>query len=187
MLIKSEKQNSNQVWWVGGGILVGAAITSGNSLVVNPGGTANATSSALGFSNANAQFAVISGSATTVPIAVRAASGQTASLLQMSDSAGTSLIFSVSAAGVVRTDSYFRGRGIQSIFDDSISIGALAGNNIQLGSATGSVGGGSRVIGITDAITVPTTNPTGGGVLYAEGGALKWRGSSGTITTIANA
>jgi hypothetical protein len=35
--------------------------------------------------------------------------------------------------------------------------------------------------------TVPTANPTGGGVLYVEGGALKYRGSSGTITTIANA
>jgi hypothetical protein len=35
--------------------------------------------------------------------------------------------------------------------------------------------------------TVPTANPTGGGVLYVEAGALKFRGSSGTITTIANA
>lgn len=33
--------------------------------------------------------------------------------------------------------------------------------------------------------TVPTANPTGGGVLYVEAGALKYRGSSGTITTIA--
>ena len=35
--------------------------------------------------------------------------------------------------------------------------------------------------------TIPTANPTGGGVLYVEAGALKFRGSSGTITTIANA
>jgi hypothetical protein len=35
--------------------------------------------------------------------------------------------------------------------------------------------------------TVPTANPTGGGVLYVEAGALKYRGSSGTVTTIANA
>jgi hypothetical protein len=35
--------------------------------------------------------------------------------------------------------------------------------------------------------TAPTTNPTGGGFLYSEGGALKWRGSSGTVTTIAPA
>jgi hypothetical protein len=35
--------------------------------------------------------------------------------------------------------------------------------------------------------TVPTANPSGGGVLYVEAGALKYRGSSGTVTTIANA
>ena len=33
--------------------------------------------------------------------------------------------------------------------------------------------------------TAPSTNPTGGGFLYSEAGALKWRGSSGTVTTIA--
>jgi hypothetical protein len=32
--------------------------------------------------------------------------------------------------------------------------------------------------------TAPTANLTGGGILYVEAGALKYRGSSGTITTI---
>lgn len=35
--------------------------------------------------------------------------------------------------------------------------------------------------------TAPSGNPSGGGVLYVENGALKYRGSSGTVTTIANA
>jgi hypothetical protein len=35
--------------------------------------------------------------------------------------------------------------------------------------------------------TAPASNPTGGGYLYVESGALKYRGSSGTVTTIANA
>jgi hypothetical protein len=48
-------------------------------------------------------------------------------------------------------------------------------------------GSGVGVIGVANATTVPTTNPTGGGVLYVEGGALKYLGSSGTVTTIANA
>ena len=30
-------------------------------------------------------------------------------------------------------------------------------------------------------------DPNGGGVLYAQGGALKWKGSTGKITTIAQA
>lgn len=59
-------------------------------------------------------------------------------------------------------------------------------NNGNLGfGTTDQFGGGAQVIGIQNATTVPTTNPTGGGILYAEAGALKWRGSAGTITTIA--
>ena len=38
---------------------------------------------------------------------------------------------------------------------------------------------------LADANVVPDGNPTGGGYMYSEGGALKWRGSSGTVTTIA--
>jgi hypothetical protein len=48
-------------------------------------------------------------------------------------------------------------------------------------------GTGDRVIYIANAGTVPSANPSGGGILYCEGGALKYRGSSGTVTTIAPA
>lgn len=53
--------------------------------------------------------------------------------------------------------------------------------------ATGSFGGGSGVIFVGNRTTAPTSNPAGGGILYVESGALKYRGSSGTVTTIANA
>ena len=43
-----------------------------------------------------------------------------------------------------------------------------------------------KVIGIANG-TAPTTSPAGIGQLYVEGVALKYRGSSGTVTTIANA
>jgi hypothetical protein len=59
-----------------------------------------------------------------------------------------------------------------------------ADGNIGMGT-TAQFGSGVKVVGLANAATVPTTNPTGGGVLYAEAGALKWRGSSGTVTTIA--
>jgi hypothetical protein len=52
---------------------------------------------------------------------------------------------------------------------------------------TTSVGGGVKVLAIGNATTAPTSNPTSGGILYVEGGALKYRGSSGTTTTIAAA
>ncbi len=57
--------------------------------------------------------------------------------------------------------------------------------NIGLGG--NSFGGGTQTVFIANAGTVPTTNPTGGGIMYVEGGALKYRGSSGTITVIAPA
>lgn len=55
------------------------------------------------------------------------------------------------------------------------------------GSGSGSYGGGTGVIFIANDNTDPTSNPTGGGILYVSGGALKYRGSSGTTTTIASA
>lgn len=51
-----------------------------------------------------------------------------------------------------------------------------------IGSANSSAGN----IGIANG-TAPTGNPSGGGFLYVEAGALKYRGSSGTVTPIAPA
>jgi hypothetical protein len=59
-----------------------------------------------------------------------------------------------------------------------------ASGNLLLGGTTTP---GAKVMYIANATTVPASNPTGGGVLYVEGGALKYRGSSGTVTTIAAA
>jgi hypothetical protein len=40
---------------------------------------------------------------------------------------------------------------------------------------------------IADASVAPSVNPAGGGILYVEEGALKYRGSNGTVTIIAPA
>ena len=48
-------------------------------------------------------------------------------------------------------------------------------------------GSGNGVIGIANTVSAPSTTPSGGGVLYVQAGALKYKGSSGTVTTIANA
>lgn len=69
---------------------------------------------------------------------------------------------------------------------DRMGFEATTFNTFMLASS-GSYGGGSGVLFVGNATTVPTTNPTGGGILYVEAGALKYRGSSGTVTTIANA
>lgn len=54
-------------------------------------------------------------------------------------------------------------------------------------NSTGSFGAGTGVVFIANRSAAPSGTPSGGGVLYAEAGALKWKGSSGTVTTIAPA
>lgn len=58
--------------------------------------------------------------------------------------------------------------------------------NIGLNTST-QFGGGVGVIGLLNRATAPSTNPTGGGVLYCSAGALLYRGSSGSVTTVAPA
>jgi len=61
-----------------------------------------------------------------------------------------------------------------------------AGGNIGF-RTTSQFGRGQGVIAIANASVAPTVNPAGGGILYVEDGALKYRGSNGTITAIAPA
>jgi hypothetical protein len=59
--------------------------------------------------------------------------------------------------------------------------------NLSLLTSTKSYGSGIGVIFIANRNTAPTVNPVGGGLLYVEAGALKFRGSAGTVTVIAPA
>lgn len=69
---------------------------------------------------------------------------------------------------------------------DAIYVKNAAGiANIGLNGS--SFGSGEGVVFVKNAVTIPTTNPTGGGVFFVEAGALKYRGSGGTVTTIAAA
>lgn len=58
-------------------------------------------------------------------------------------------------------------------------------DNVAIGQAADSFGGGVGVVFLATAGTLPTTNPTGGGILYVDAGALKYRGTAGTVTTVA--
>jgi hypothetical protein len=59
-----------------------------------------------------------------------------------------------------------------------------SGNLLLKATAAGTSAVG--VLGMGNA-TAPSSSPAGMGQLYVEGGALKFRGSSGTVTTIAAA
>jgi hypothetical protein len=59
--------------------------------------------------------------------------------------------------------------------------------DLILGLQAASLGGGVGVAFISNASTVPTSNPANGGILYVSGGALFYRGSAGTVTPLAPA
>jgi hypothetical protein len=109
----------------------------------------------------------------------------TAGRLQVVGSTGGSGIFSVDS-DTTRVD-------IQS-YNKPLALNR-AGNNVFICQGSGNVSIGNvtafgsnavAVLGLANA-TVPTTSPAGMGQLYVEAGALKYRGSSGTVTTIAAA
>ncbi len=60
-------------------------------------------------------------------------------------------------------------------------------SDVSLCSGAPDLGSGVKVVFIGNRTTAPTTNPVGGGILYVEAGSLKFRGSSGTVSTIAAA
>lgn len=75
-----------------------------------------------------------------------------------------------------------------AFFGDTLEMGAAnnyVDNNLNIGY--GGNGGGVNVLAIANSSSIPTTNPSDGGVLYVQNGQLKYRGSSGTVSTIANA
>ncbi|SVD16978.1 uncharacterized protein METZ01_LOCUS369832, partial [marine metagenome] len=61
-------------------------------------------------------------------------------------------------------------------------VGPGSSTGINLAWNTVQFGGGNGVIALGNADTVPASTPSGGGVIYTEGGALKYKGSSGTVT-----
>jgi len=66
-------------------------------------------------------------------------------------------------------------------------LNIACGGLLALELSSGYYGATGTVIHIPDLTTAPTSNPGSGGLLYAEAGALKWRSSNGTISTIATA
>ena len=63
-------------------------------------------------------------------------------------------------------------------------VGSRGNIGIQ---TTSQFGKGQGVVAIANASVAPSGNPAGGGILYVEDGALKYRGSNGTVTVIAPA
>jgi len=65
-----------------------------------------------------------------------------------------------------------------------VNANVVRGNNNVLEAEAVTVDG-DGVVFLANVTAAPVSNPVGGGFLYVEAGALKYRGTSGTITTIA--
>jgi len=77
--------------------------------------------------------------------------------------------------------------GLKELATDGSSLGAFVVYTRGASFAERFRIGSEGVVRVANTSTPPSSDPTGGGYLYVESGALKFRGSSGTITTIAAA
>ena len=149
----------------GGEVLVGAAASTGTLA---------------------STFGLTTLSASTVGLVVRGSASQSADLQQWQNNSG-GVDAKIATGGRGTFESVVLTGGAILNPSGTTNIRVSNSNNTMLNTFTESYGGGVRVLGIRNADTVPSSNPTDGGVLYVEAGALKYRGSSGTVTTIANA
>ena len=177
-----------QSWQDSAGTVLASVTSNGSILGRYVGATGTPY---FDFTNTN-QLVLMTSDAARIGMQVRGAASQSANLTQWQNNSGT-VLASIDANGAFSTSGTITTSGNLSLSGGTgniIGSGGLAcmnlgsSRNIQLGSATGSYGGGAVVIGIANASTVPTSNATGGGILYVESGALKYRGSSGTVTTL---
>jgi hypothetical protein len=80
------------------------------------------------------------------------------------------------------------GRNASNTSFETIAVFQRLGAGGNIGIRTSSqFGKGQGVIAIANATVAPSVNPAGGGILYVQDGALKYRGSNGTVTAIAPA
>ena len=92
--------------------------------------------------------------------------------------AGSARILYTSATTVTPTITDTAGNSLSAV-----TVPCTSAQPVSVGPFAQATAGG---ISIANDATVPGIN-AGGGVLFCQGGALKWRGSSGTTTTLAPA
>ena len=108
-------------------------------------------------------------------LTIRAVASQTADVLQIQNSAGVAKL-QIQAGGNLVNDSNIKTPALLDT-GTSTAINFGSSRNVGLFAASGSFGGGGGVLSIANAGTVPTSNPSGGGILYVEAGALKFSDS----------
>lgn len=140
---------------------------------------ANAELSVASFGNA-AYVAfyrgVVAGGTPSAPTATAANAGSGFGLIGHD---GSNFTGAKGIVGVLAAENYTTTANGTQVVVETTPLGSLA----RTRQATFLPNGGMLIANVS---TVPAT-PTGGGVFYVEGGALKYKGSSGTVTVIAPA
>ncbi len=98
------------------------------------------------------------------------------------------IAYSASNAGIIRFYSWTNPGLVLFNAGDNVPGGVfcvMKGPNFGFGTSD-QFGSGLGMLGIADAITLPTTNPSGGCVIYSVAGVLKTRSAAGVTTTLAN-
>jgi hypothetical protein len=184
-------------------ITANSTSANGTYVQINNSGTANtflgAWKALLGAGNATDTVLLSSGA--TLGLGVNSGTNVPLSI----SSTGLAVTGALSCTGAVTISdrinaaANFDFRGAGDVYTTLSSgtnfyIRSISAVNVFTAADTGNIGIGvtafgtsaAKVLGMANA-TAPTTSPAGMGQLYVEGGALKYRGSSGTVTTIANA
>ena len=165
---------------------------------------------AVVYAGSGTHVTVTAQSATDVPMCVKAAASQTGNLFEVSTSAGSGGdLFRVEDDGKVAVSGVLmykqtiggangirvQGNLMANVITDTAnrakltSGGVVVANGFTVAIADASLSRQSEnTIGTSGPVflansSAPST-PTGGGILYVESGALKYIGSSGTITTL---
>lgn len=158
-------------------------------------GTGNEASiSAARFSadQSGGRFWLVKSRNTTIGSHTTVTANDTLGFVHFAGSDGTSYVeaarISSQAEGIISTG-VMPGRIVLSTADSSGSLTERvridSAGNFFVGMNTAATSS-AKTVHLANA-TAPTADPTGGGVLYVESGALKYRGSSGTVTTLGNA
>jgi hypothetical protein len=147
------------------------AVSNSGTFTVSYANATTGSHPVAGTVSTPAQASITPRSAGTIGLIVKGVASQATNLQEWQNSSGTT-VARISSNGLM---------GAFAGFSTASST-----NTLINGTATG-VGGGLGILAIGNVVTVPSSNPTGGGVLYVEAGALKHRGSGGLVTTIAGA
>jgi len=160
-------QDGSHSWFVA------ASGTAGNAITFTQAATLDANGNYMVGTTTNAATAKITA-------AINTSTANTAYIGFQNDSSGAN-----DWAITMPTTNDLAIRNVSNSYN-AIYIGN-EGTAADIGFNGMSRGGGEGIVFIANRLVAPSTNPTGGGILYVESGALKYRGSSGTVTTIAAA